>query len=186
MYDEPTPPAGMDDPEDLELLRQFVLTAGEVAAMLGVSQQAIANWSRDGSIRSIYQPPVNGAKRGFWRYAIADVVERAATAGRLVRFEKVPTRLLTDYDVTALSAHPELVAMQQGDLPNWISENEAAKILQINRPTLRGRRLQGRLNPEIRVQARPEGTHGGVQYSGSDILKVAAGELEPFVEVPDA
>jgi hypothetical protein len=177
MYSEPPIPADATT-EEAHRLKQFVLSAGDVAAALNVTQQAISYRTLRGDIPVIREAPGPGRKQSWNRYDLAGVVALSHLVGEKVRVDRLPLRLILQYDMGPLSDNPDRVifAQDNADGPSWLAEAEAAKLLKIRRQSLRDYRVKGQLNPAIKLRAR-EGLPG-VQYATDDVLAVIEERME--------
>lgn len=181
MYDEL--PLDPELPAEIqEAKRQYVLTAGEVARTLGISQQAVSQWTANGWLPSLAEK--RGPQRATHRYSLAGIVDAARARKRRVRAYHLPIRLLQHYDIKPLIDNDDLVDHEPGPgepgPSEWMSEVEASKLLNLRRTTLRSHRVQGMLNPAVRI--RP-GRRGGCEYSTESLLELLNGTIELYATI---
>lgn len=176
MY-EPLPYDDDLAPEANEFRRQHVLTSGEVAQLLDVTQQAVHQWTKAGTIPEICE---ERPAHDLHRYSLRDVVEKAVITGRKVHIYRLPVSYFSHYDIAPLTEHDDAILYSAPGAEHvgaWVSEAETARALDMNRQTLRNHRERGLLNPEVKVRPHPSPTNTGVQYSRDSITKVIADEL---------
>lgn len=155
---------------------EWALGLVDVAAMFGVSKQSAYDWARGGRItpagertvlRSLRAP---GSRQEPLRFRLADVAEFAAEHHLTYDVSLLELPLQRRLGV-GVFADPSVSLLERPTVPDeLVSEVVAAEELGVSRSRLQKLRVQGRLNPAIRIE--------GSKYSLLDVWKVAEGALE--------
>lgn len=164
-----------------ERLRQYVLTTGEVAKLLDVSNQRVLQWVDQKRIEVFRDKK---ASRTTYRFSLADVVNAEVAKTRKLHVYTLPIEFMQQYSTISLSKAGDRLLFSPLDpakhARKWMSESQAARVLDMKRTTLRLHRVSGRLNEEVITREHPSTTVGGVQYEVAAIKRVASGEISLY------